>query len=1010
MSEKILNALMQLFAIVANAERLTEKGRSIVESFLKQQLSQSNVLKYLAVFDDYVVMLQGKSNPDKVKKRVSVNSVKVLRICTDINRELNQKQKYVVLVRLIEFAYSSEETLSEQECEFLNIVAETFNIDRDDYDDCLLLASGQQEQRMQSSKFLLVSGDEAKGHPADKFIFQEGMSGRLFILFIRQASILFIRYSGDAALILNGTPLIKNTSYTFTQGSVIRGNKMLPLYYNDIIRHFRIQENADRLHFAVKHAGYRFKNGKVGLHPVDFSVSSGNLVGIMGGSGAGKSTLLNVLNTNLRPGEGEVLINGKNIHVKSSGVEGLIGYVPQDDLLVEDLTVFQNLFFSSKLCFGSLTDHEIRKKCLDVLESLGLFEVKELKVGSVLETTISGGQRKRLNIALELIREPSVLFVDEPTSGLSSRDSENVMDLLKQLSISGKLVFVVIHQPSSDIYKMFDRLLMLDAGGYTVYYGSPADALIYFKSKASFADAEDSECITCGNINPEQVFSIIESKVLDEFGNPTPHRKISPEEWNKFYAESIKMRHDEVNGQDEPVQVEHTRPSRFGQFLVFLQRDVLSKLGNQQYLWINLLEAPVLAFILSYFLRYSPGENYVFRDNMNLPAYIFMSVIVSLFMGLMVSAEEIIRDRKIRKRESFLNLSKFSYLTSKVTVLFIISAIQTLLYVVVGNGLTGISGMNMDYWIILFSVSCFGNLLGLNISASFNEAVTVYILIPFLIIPQILLSGIIVKFENMNPLVTSYDKVPFMGETMVAKWGFEALAVNQFKNNPYEKLFYLQDHRLSTASYKRDHWLSRISDQLEKLKKGDGGKDGYRMQLIQNEIRKEQVENETVKADETIYAATTFSMSFYDAVRKHMQNLKQHYTRMYNEAEREKDQRMHALLQQGPDAAAMLQSRYANESVEDLLLNKAGLNSISEYNGKFIRSYQPVYMSGEKGSFIRAPFLAGTKSLFGKTLPTYPVNLLVIWWMTFFLSIVLYFDWLKKLVRLLNFSQIFRLR
>ncbi len=119
---------------------------------------------------------------------------------------------------------------------------------------------------------------------------------------------------------------------------------------------------------------------------------------------------------------------------------------------------------------------------VDLLNSIGLYEAKDLKVGSPLEKTISGGQRKRLNIALELIREPSVLFVDEPTSGLSSRDSENIMDLLKELALKGKVIFVVIHQPSSDIFKMFDKLLILDLGGRPIYYGNPVDGVLYFKS------------------------------------------------------------------------------------------------------------------------------------------------------------------------------------------------------------------------------------------------------------------------------------------------------------------------------------------------------------------------------------------------------------------------------------------------------------------------------------------------------------------------------------------------
>jgi ABC-type multidrug transport system ATPase subunit len=142
----------------------------------------------------------------------------------------------------------------------------------------------------------------------------------------------------------------------------------------------------------------------------------------MGGSGTGKSTFLNILNGNYKPSSGSVTINGIDIHKQKELIEGVIGFISQDDLLIEELTVYQNLFFNAKLCFNNLSERQIQKKVLEVLSSLGLSEAKDLIVGNPLEQTISGGQRKRLNIALELIREPSVLFVDEPTSGLSSRD------------------------------------------------------------------------------------------------------------------------------------------------------------------------------------------------------------------------------------------------------------------------------------------------------------------------------------------------------------------------------------------------------------------------------------------------------------------------------------------------------------------------------------------------------------------------------------------------------------
>ncbi|MBK9194430.1 MAG: ABC transporter permease [Flavobacteriales bacterium] len=414
--------------------------------------------------------------------------------------------------------------------------------------------------------------------------------------------------------------------------------------------------------------------------------------------------------------------------------------------MIEELTVGQNLFYNAKLCFGDQTDDKINERVDRLLQTLGLYETRDLKVGNPLEKTISGGQRKRLNIALELIREPSVLFVDEPTSGLSSRDSENIMDLLKELALKGRVVFVVIHQPSSDIYKLFDRLLLVDQEGFPVYYGDPVDAVVYFKRVTGQVNSDEGQCAACGNVNPEQIFDILEARMVDEYGNETDQRRIGPEAWNEVFRAQMDARSKSIPTNDEVPKSTFVPPGVLKQFKVFWTRDVLSKLANRQYVLINLLEAPVLAFIMAFFLRYyrtghgTLGE-YVFRHNENLPQFLFISVIVALFLGLTVSAEEIIRDRRILQRERFLSLSRSSYILSKVAIMFGISAVQTLLFTVVGTLMLGIEGMTLVHWAVLFSASCFANMLGLNVSASFNSAKVIYILIPVLIIPQLLFSG-----------------------------------------------------------------------------------------------------------------------------------------------------------------------------------------------------------------------------------------------------------------------------
>ena len=328
-----------------------------------------------------------------------------------------------------------------------------------------------------------------------------------------------------------------------------------------------------------------------------------------------------------------------------------------------------------------------------------------------------------------------MLFVDEPTSGLSSRDSEKVVDLLKELSLKGKLVIMVIHQPSSDIFKMFDRLLFLDNGGYQIYYGNPIQGVTYFKEMMDRVDKAHGQCIECGNVNPEQIFSIVEGKLVDEFGRETQKRRVEPETWYRWFQDYQKP---EIKAEKIPLarKTTSTTPSKFSQFLTFAKRDIRAKSANTQYRVMNLAAPALLSCVLALIVRYAPeGKGYVFSENVNIPAYFFMSILVALFMGLTVSSEEIFKDRKILKRESFLHLSRSSYLLSKILVLFAMSGAQTMIYVLIGDFILHIQDMTFSYWLILFSASCFANTLGLNVSATFNSIATIYITVPIMLIP-----------------------------------------------------------------------------------------------------------------------------------------------------------------------------------------------------------------------------------------------------------------------------------
>lgn len=1014
MSERILRALMQMFAIIAKVDGVTNTGRAIVESFLKQQLNQEQVERYLAIFDEFIEAQQsGSKRKDGTEKRTSLNSVKVLKICTQINQELEQPQKIIVLIRLLEFIHSSNE-ISDQEYEFVITVADTFNIPNEEFNHIKAFIEDREEKIPNTSDILVINNKENGYGNLCKHIYCETLNHDVRVIQINSVGMYALRIYGNTELQLNGQGISKERVHILTPGSSLRSSKVKPIYYSDIIGHFLADSSKARISFEAKNIEYKFKGGKLGLRNINIREESGKLIGIMGGSGAGKSTLLNVLNGVEVPSAGEVLINGKNIHKDKKAVEGVIGHVTQDDLLIEELTVYQNLFYNAKLCFGNLSDEEIAKKCTTLLADLGLSETKDLKVGSPLEKTISGGQRKRLNIGLELIREPSVLYVDEPTSGLSSRDSENIMDLLKELALKGKLIFVVIHQPSSDIFKMFDKLQILDVGGYPIYYGNPVDAVSYFKHLVNHVNAEESECWNCGNVNPELIFNIIESKVLDEYGNLTHNRKTSPSEWNKAYKEKIETHISNIKHQDEIPEAIFKIPNPFKQFKVFIKRDVLSKLTNTQYLLINFIEAPALAFILAFLVRYfnTDDENntgYVFYKNENLTAYMFMAVVVALFLGLTVSAEEIIRDRKIRKRESFLNLSKGSYLWSKIIIMFVLSAFQTLLFVLVGNMVLGIKGLYADYWLVLFTTSCFANMLGLNISSAFNSAVTIYILIPFLIIPQLLLAGVVVKFDKLNPIMAKQGGVPVVGEMMASRWAFEALAVNQFKENKYFKNFYPYEKAISIALYKKNYWKQKIENKISKvdreiqeyLKKPDTEKD---LLLIKNELLKEQALLDNKYKFEFIDKLNVkeFTPEVSSALKKFLnEKINEHYINRENSIRTKREKVTQKLTKElTPEGLVKLKDEYDNESLTNLVRNAndfSGENCL-EKDGRLIQRVDPVYFDPTESNLGRAHFYAPNKKLFGKLIPTFWFNLGVIWAMSISLMIMLYFDVFKKIL------------
>ena len=965
MTDILLSSFLSLFALFGKKEQVDEAwAETMLVNYLRHQFGIRNIDSYLGFYSDlrstYELM-----DTDGLDTQATVRS-----ICSALQGKIKSSEKSLLLLRLMEFCGYREghgDDLFEAMVETLEIPQEQFRIFTD------FVANRETEHVMLHEL--------------------EGTNGQLKTLLDPHTGMLLFTYMGTDTVMLNDVPVLPGTFQAWLQSSVLKGKDRKPVYYSTILRAYNKARGNDedqdhRVEFCGRDINFRFPNSNNGTHNLSFTLQSGELLAIMGGSGTGKTTLLSLLNGSMRPQEGSITINGHDIAEPEA--KSLIGYVPQDDLLIEELTVYQNLWYTAKLCFEGMAEKDINFRVMKTLKDLGLDAIKDLKVGSAINKYISGGQRKRLNIALELIREPAVLFLDEPTSGLSSSDTEMVINLLKELTFKGKLIIVNIHQPSSNVYKLFDRLWLLDKGGYPVYDGNPINAITYFKEAAAYADAETSACPTCGNVNPEVVLNIIDEKALNNTGEISDERKVTPEQWHKMYLDNRPQ-----FAQPEVSDVPHSdqkKPGPLKQFAIFLRRNIRTKITNVQYLCITLLEAPLLAIVCALLTRYAPPEGYTVMDNKNLVSYFFMAVIVATFIGMSGSAEEIIKDRALLKRESFLHLSYGSYIWSKIVYMAGVSLIQTLLFILVGNTIMGLHGLFAEWWLILFVTAFLSNLMGLLLSQCLNSVVAIYISIPMLLIPQILLCGLVVSFSDLTPRSTT-GNVPLIGDIIPSRWSYEALAVTSFTDNPYEAPFFELDKQKYENQFYNMGFLNELQSQLETKK--DEEKKGKPVDPMHMETIRMNLPEITAYCRMKPYDGDYSYTSLYDYM-KEAENI---LAKRGNDATLKADNKMSALVrEQGKESILQLKRDNYNIKLEDCVVGADQKRMLDVIDGHLVPRSGIIYLTPHS-QCGRAPFYSSEKIIGSWHIKTLWFNLSVLLLMCVVLTILLLTDRPGKYIR-----------
>ncbi len=607
---------------------------------------------------------------------------------------------------------------------------------------------------------------------------------------------------------------------------------------------------------------HRFGNGEVALDGMSFTITRGELVCVMGASGCGKSTLLRVLAGQLPPLSGDVLLNGRSLYSNLDALKRYISYIPQEDAFDEHLTIQENLQLAAAIRSPHLSRRDRMRRLEAKLVELGLGERRDAVVGSAGQKTLSGGERKRLNIGLDMISMSDIYLFDEPTSGLSSKDSEHVIEIIRSMA-HNKIIIVTIHQPSSKLFQMFHKAILLDKGGRLVFFGTPSDMLRYFaeaEHQHQFG-AELGACPACGTTRPEFIFDVLETPLRDlsgdiiyeenSRGQLVPARRYSPDFWRDKY-EAFRLIQDvkQVALRKEsdaalpmlPASKKRMRlrwHDEWTQFRALLRRAFISKLRNKVNLLITIAGAPMLALGVGTLFRYSDSGEYDFASAFHIPTYLFVALLVIMFLSLANSADDIIRDRVVLQRERNLDIRLPYYIFAKIATLALFALVQCVLFVWIGNSILEIRGMFLIHFSLMFLTALCSLALGLVISSLVSDSKAAVNIMVWVLIPQILMSGALIKFENMNrnlgfrylmqrwfsehpnreqgKKMSSKLEVPFVCQFIAMRWSYEEMIVAQAKLNPLSRRQERTQHEIDKIVAKREQDVTE-SKRLDDLK------------------------------------------------------------------------------------------------------------------------------------------------------------------------------------------------
>lgn len=585
---------------------------------------------------------------------------------------------------------------------------------------------------------------------------------------------------------------------------------------------------------------------KVLLDHVSFKAMPGDMIALMGPSGAGKTTLLMTLNGYLPPTSGQVRVNGEDLYAIYDALRGSIGYVPQDDIVHPELTVFEAVKYSAKFRLPpDYSDAEIDQRVEQTLKDLGLDSLRNLEIGKPEKKVLSGGQRKRVNIALELVTDPVIVFLDEPTSGLAADDTTALITLLSELTKkTGKTIIMTIHQPAKEEYEKFNLTFIMGYGGIPTYYGPTGPASYNFFGNLIERPGSPFAALAPQQVgvridNPRDMFDMLnvrERAVLEDMKRVDPNTPKNParlEAARHWRAEFFRNENPvfqqmfsgqrAVGSQAAARGVPHApNVALMKQLFLLMSRYWKVRIRDRAGAAIMFLQAPIIGVMLAFvFARQKEavpfwclgalqelskrgqgnatssvdllGQMKATNDH---TAALFFVVVSCVWFGTSNSAREIVTERAIYMRERMVNLSLFNYVFSKYIVLSFICVLQcTMLLGIVffALGFHGGAGAFFAELAVMVGVSMNATALGLLISTMVSSAEAAMALTPIALIPQVVLGGLMV------PMTTNPD-LRLLMYIMPARWGFEGSIVHEREAIQMDPAWYINLHKPGLAS------------------------------------------------------------------------------------------------------------------------------------------------------------------------------------------------------------------